>query len=107
MAMRRRAGQSWPAPTQGRPPTTRASNPQGRCLRAPLATRRPQGLSPNVSPIASRGGGTGRKGGRLLAGRLPTSKNSRLLRRGRCGDGAKGARGKLGFSFVKRTILLL
>ncbi|RWV79601.1 hypothetical protein GW17_00059237 [Ensete ventricosum] len=35
-----------------------------------------------ASPAASKGGGAGHMGGRPLAGRLPTAKGSRRLRRG-------------------------
>ncbi|RWV77232.1 hypothetical protein GW17_00061966 [Ensete ventricosum] len=41
-----------------------------------------KGLPLAASPAASRGGGAGRRGGRPLAGRLPTAKGSRHLRRG-------------------------
>ncbi|RRT31612.1 hypothetical protein B296_00037486 [Ensete ventricosum] len=65
------------------------------------AVGRPQGAA------ANRGDDTDRRGGRPLAGRLPTSKGSCHLRRGSDGDGTEEARGKLGFPFVKRSTLPL
>ncbi|RZR90099.1 hypothetical protein BHM03_00017923 [Ensete ventricosum] len=47
-----------------------------------------KGLPPAASPIASRGGGSSRRGGRSLVGRLPTAKGSRYLRMGSGGSGA-------------------
>ncbi|RZS25786.1 hypothetical protein BHM03_00059046 [Ensete ventricosum] len=80
---------------EGRPATARAS-PQGQRLRARRAT---------ASPAASRGGDVvGRRGGCPLARRLRVGQGRRRLRRG-SGDGAEGEKGKLGFPFVKRTIL--
>ncbi|RZR92381.1 hypothetical protein BHM03_00020684, partial [Ensete ventricosum] len=49
-----------------------------------------KGLSPAASPTASKGGGTGRKGGRPLAEWLSAGKGSRRLRRG--SGGTNGAR---------------
>ncbi|RWV97769.1 hypothetical protein GW17_00039422 [Ensete ventricosum] len=66
-----------------------------------------KGLSPATNPAAIKGDGVDRRGGRLLAGWLPAGKDNRRLRRGSGDDGAEGARGKIGFPFVKKTILPL
>ncbi|RWW53938.1 hypothetical protein BHE74_00039525 [Ensete ventricosum] len=75
---------------QPRPPCKGAARPptRGGHPRAQLAAASPQGLSLADSPAASRCGGTGHKGGRPLARRLPTAKGSRRLRRGSDDDGA-------------------
>ncbi|RZR82141.1 hypothetical protein BHM03_00008504 [Ensete ventricosum] len=54
-----------------------------------------KGLPPVASPAASRGDSAGSKGGRPLAGWMPTGKGSRRLRRGSNGgdSGADGVRG--------------
>ncbi|RWV96255.1 hypothetical protein GW17_00041052 [Ensete ventricosum] len=70
-------------------PTT--ASPQGWQLLAAwrsqrgLAVGRSQGLLPTASR-AGRGGGASRKGGRPLAGRLPTGKGNRSQRRGNSDD---------------------
>ncbi|RZS04711.1 hypothetical protein BHM03_00035083 [Ensete ventricosum] len=64
-----------------------------------LAVGHPQGAA------ASRGDDTDRRGGRPLAGRLSAGKGSHRLCRGSDDDDTEGARGKLGFPFVKRTTL--
>ncbi|RZS17819.1 hypothetical protein BHM03_00050006 [Ensete ventricosum] len=81
---------------RGRPAVARVS------LQGAIARR-----APAANPTASRGNDTDRRGGRPLAGQLPTGKGNRCLRRG-SGDGnAHGARGKIGFPFIKRIILSL
>ncbi|RZS14446.1 hypothetical protein BHM03_00046134 [Ensete ventricosum] len=47
-----------------------------------------KGLPPAASPVASRGGDAGRRGGRPLAGRLSATKGNRRLRKGCNGNGA-------------------
>ncbi|RWV77459.1 hypothetical protein GW17_00061708, partial [Ensete ventricosum] len=61
-----RDGRPWPGPLQGAA-ARRGSCPQGVATRGHgrLWPAR-KGLSPAASPAASRGGGTGRKGGRRL-----------------------------------------
>ncbi|RZS12410.1 hypothetical protein BHM03_00043847 [Ensete ventricosum] len=60
-----------------------------------------KGLPPAASPTASRGSDVDRRGGRSLAGWLPTGKgNCRLHIRGVRADGARG----LGHPFKKRMI---
>ncbi|RZS23458.1 hypothetical protein BHM03_00056399 [Ensete ventricosum] len=77
------------AARKGRPPTGMAScgQPAGAAASDQLARasrQRParKGLPPADSPVASKGGSAGRRGGRPLAGRLPVAKGSRRLRRG-------------------------
>ncbi|RWW36054.1 hypothetical protein BHE74_00058953 [Ensete ventricosum] len=74
-----RGGRPWPGYLQGAT-ALKGSNLQGAAS--------PQGVAPATSPIASRGDGASRRGGRPLAGRLPTAKGSRRLRRGSGSDGA-------------------
>ncbi|RZS09845.1 hypothetical protein BHM03_00040966, partial [Ensete ventricosum] len=125
-------GRLWAGPThKGWLPAgaaaCRGNSPQGQRLRArraaaspqgqkSLAARRPQGgrlygarkgLPLTTSNAACRGCSAGRRGGRPLVGQLLVGKDSRRLRRGSGDDGAEGARGKLWFLFVKRTILPL
>ncbi|RWW09354.1 hypothetical protein GW17_00027162 [Ensete ventricosum] len=72
------------AARKGRPPTGTAGCGQPARVNRQRLTRK--GLPPAASPTATKGGGAGRRGGRPLAGRLPTIKGSRRLRR--CsGDG--------------------
>ncbi|RWV94094.1 hypothetical protein BHE74_00039191 [Ensete ventricosum] len=108
-----RADQPRPTLIQSQPPT---ASPQGAatcrggtCGHAMLPPARRvdsrwqcgarKGLPPTASPTASKGDDAGRRGGHPLVGRLPVGKGS--------DDGTEGARGKLGFPFVKRTILPL
>ncbi|RZS12324.1 hypothetical protein BHM03_00043747 [Ensete ventricosum] len=56
-----------------------------------------KGLPPVASPTASRGDGTGNKGGRPFVGWLPAGNGSRRLRRGSSSSGADGARGVRAF----------
>ncbi|RRT31400.1 hypothetical protein B296_00058351, partial [Ensete ventricosum] len=55
--------------------------------RPPAGAAARKGLPPTASPITSRGGDTGHKGGRPWAGRLPTAKGNCRLRRGNGDDG--------------------
>ncbi|RWV89884.1 hypothetical protein GW17_00047949, partial [Ensete ventricosum] len=58
-----KGGRPWPHPLQGWPATDN-----------PLAGATGCGQGCRASPIASRGGDVGRKGGRPLARRLPTAR---------------------------------
>ncbi|RRT56372.1 hypothetical protein B296_00044827 [Ensete ventricosum] len=83
---------------EGRPATTSHDQPpcsvgHPRPQRGP-AIGHPQGALPAASLVTSRGGGSGRRGGRPLIGWLPTGKGNRRLRRGSSdGDDTDGVRG--------------
>ncbi|RZR75018.1 hypothetical protein BHM03_00047689 [Ensete ventricosum] len=62
----------------GQPIGATASGQLARASRQRLASK---GLPPAASPVASRGDNTGCRGGRPLAGRLPTAKGQRRRRR--------------------------
>ncbi|RWV81201.1 hypothetical protein GW17_00057404 [Ensete ventricosum] len=87
--------------SQGQQPTREASAARKDTCLQPGARKvgrlqgARKGLPPAASPAASRGGGTGRRGGRPLVGWLPGGKGSCRLRRGSSGDGCDtdGARG--------------
>ncbi|RWW25290.1 hypothetical protein GW17_00010377 [Ensete ventricosum] len=64
-------------------------------------------LSLAAIPIASRGDGASRRGGRPLARRLPTGKGSRRLRRGNDDDNSGKGKEGLGHPLEKRMILPL
>ncbi|RZS17744.1 hypothetical protein BHM03_00049926 [Ensete ventricosum] len=66
-----------------------------------------KGLSPAASPVASRGGGTSRRGGRPLVGRLPMGKGNRRLRKGSDDGGAAEGKEALWHPLEKRMILPL
>ncbi|RRT37495.1 hypothetical protein B296_00045520 [Ensete ventricosum] len=81
-----RGGKLWPGPLQGAT-VLRGSNLQGAPARGHDQLRPARkGLPPTANPVASRGDGVGHKGGRPLAGRLPTVKGSCRLCRGSDGD---------------------
>ncbi|RZS25845.1 hypothetical protein BHM03_00059107, partial [Ensete ventricosum] len=82
------------ATCKGRPPAGTVGFGQpagavgsGQHVRASRQRPARKGLSPAASPTTSRGGGAGRRGGRPLAGRVPTAMGSRRLRRGSDDDG--------------------
>ncbi|RRT46479.1 hypothetical protein B296_00047416 [Ensete ventricosum] len=56
--------------------------------RLPIGAAVHKGWLPVDSPTASRGGGTGRRGGRPFAGLLPTAKGNRSLHKGSGGSDA-------------------
>ncbi|RWV81502.1 hypothetical protein GW17_00057072 [Ensete ventricosum] len=76
--------------SEPRPPCKGAAG----CGQAPCNGRLPVGAAvhkgwlPVDSPIASRGGGTGHRGGRPFAGLLPAAKGNRSLHKGSGGSDA-------------------
>ncbi|RWV77931.1 hypothetical protein GW17_00061175 [Ensete ventricosum] len=95
--------QRWLA--MAKPPAGVAGHELATCKGRPIAARpparggRPQGQQPTrgdhprarpaaASPVASKGGKAGRRGGSPLAGRRPIAKGSHRLRRGNNDDGA-------------------
>ncbi|RWV84054.1 hypothetical protein GW17_00054266 [Ensete ventricosum] len=88
------------APCKGQPATARPPTRGGHPRARPTASQPPgavgndqpvrtnrlrparKGLPPTASPTANRGDIAGHRSGRPLAGRLPTAKGSRRLRRG-------------------------
>ncbi|RWV95353.1 hypothetical protein GW17_00042028 [Ensete ventricosum] len=78
---------------KGRPATAR-----------PLGAAARKGLLPVASPAASRGGGAGRRGGRPLAGWLPTEKGSCRLCRGSGGGGTVRVKEGWGIFLRKRWL---
>ncbi|RRT50849.1 hypothetical protein B296_00041375 [Ensete ventricosum] len=74
--------QRWLATTS--PPVGATDHGLATCKGRPAR----KGLLPAASPIASRGGGSGRRGGHPLAGRLSAAKGSHRLCRGSGGGDA-------------------